>query len=68
MAELHLLFLVYYASLGCVNEDDLSHNLMAMLKLRSSHCLILVASSQTTMLKFQSCCLRIEIGSQELLT
>ena len=68
MATPHLLFLVYYALLGCANEDDLDRNLKAKLKLRSLHCLLLVASSQTTMQKFQSCCLRIEIGNQELLT
>ena len=68
MAALHLLFLVYYALLGCAGEDDLNHNLMAELKLHSLHCLILVASSQTTMQRFLPCCSRIEIGNQELLT
>ena len=68
VAALHLLFLVYYALLDCVDGDDLNHNLVAELKLHSLHCLILVASSQTTMQKFQFCCSRIEIGNQELLT
>ena len=68
MAALHLLFLVYYALLGCADEDDHYHSLMAKLKLGSSHYLILVAFSQTTMQRFRPCCLRIEIGNQGLLT